>query len=54
MTRLKQLGKNIDLVNTKALQLPLDSLPSNAEQIMAELQKPISVFCAYNKNLVKS
>ena len=44
VTKLKQLGKNIDLVNTKAMQLPLDSLPSNAEQMMAELQKPVTVF----------
>ena len=43
VTRLKQLGKNLDLVNTKAMQLPLDLLPANAEPMMNELQKPIMV-----------
>ncbi len=44
MVKLKQLGKNLDLVETKALQLPLDSLPANAEKMMQELQKPITVW----------
>ena len=52
MIKLKELGKNIDLIDTKILELPLDSLPSNAEQIMSELQKPITVGL-YNK-VVKS
>ena len=43
MIKLKELGRNLDLVNTKAMQLPLDVLPPNAEHIMTELQKPMSV-----------
>ncbi len=48
VAKLKQLGRNLDLVNTEVLQLPMGSLPSNAELMMAELQKPIAVFaCAH-------
>ena len=43
VVRLKELGKNMDLVNTTALQLPLDCIPSNAEKIMEELQRPMTV-----------
>lgn len=43
VVKLKELGRNIDLINTNNMQLPLDLLPSNAEQIMSELQKPISI-----------
>ncbi len=53
MAKLKELGSNLDLVNTKAIQLPLDSLPSNAEHIMGELQKPITVpflYARYKKH----
>jgi len=43
VVKLKQLGKNLDLVQSKVLQLPLDSLPANAEKMMQELQKPLTV-----------
>lgn len=43
MIKLKQLGKNIDLINTQIMELGLDALPANDQKMMTELQKPISV-----------
>lgn len=41
--KLKELGNNVDLVKSTAMELPSNCIAANKKEIVAELQKPITV-----------